>query len=278
MHSCNRNIIGTVGEWARRWPDLARPRSSELTYSFCNAHRSSPTYVIDSTATPLLTAFISSVPIFVIPIPTANSLPSASNAMGVPASSAASAGGSRPPADVRPGHIMCAPASRNRIAPRSMRTCGSMDGSATWRGEGCVVVDSKNRIIRNYGSGRERHCWKEKKKKKVTRICGADAVWEDRARHCAGRTGARRAGRIWRDDLCCLWIFRNKKENQRRADETQGLGGVATDHFTCTIDSFFGHISSNVSASTFHEERRADRMPRWTEDLTGVWPAMSVAG
>jgi len=55
-------------------------------------------------------------------------------------------------------------------------------------------------------------------------------------------------------------------------------GVVATDHFTCTIDSFFGHISSNVSASTFHEERRADRMPRWTEDLTGVWPAMSVAG
>jgi hypothetical protein len=41
-----------------------------------------------------------------------------------------------------------------------------------------------------------------------------------------------------------------------------GCKGRATDHLTCTIDSFFGHISSSVSASTFHEERIADRMPR----------------
>src|SRR6266702_602455 len=99
------------------------------TYSFCNAHRSSPTYVTDSTATPLFTALISSVLSFVIPTPTANSFPSASNPISVPAGSAASAGGSHPPADVRPGHIMCAPASRKRIAPRSMRTCGRMNGS-----------------------------------------------------------------------------------------------------------------------------------------------------
>jgi len=118
------------------------------------------------------------------------------------------------------------------------------------------------------------------KRKEVTCICGADAVWEDRVHRCAGRIGARRAGRIWRGDLCCLvviWFVIQNKKNQRRRQaikvhETQGCsgGGVATDHFTCTIDSFFGHISSNVSASTFQDERRADRMPRWTEDLTGV--------
>lgn len=44
--------------------------------------------------------------------------------------------------------------------------------------------------------------------------------------------------------------------------ERGGKGGPATDHLTCTIDSFFGQISSNVSASIFHEERIADRMPR----------------
>src|SRR6266702_4735057 len=88
------------------------------TYSFCNAHRSSPTYVTDSTATPLFTALISSVPSFVIPTPTANSFPSASNAIGVPAGSAASAGGSHPPADrSRPQTRRSPPGRRSRSMP-----------------------------------------------------------------------------------------------------------------------------------------------------------------
>ena len=139
MTRCAEARVCGPGDNAYGYTKGARPPHDRQTlgqittktkhYSFCIAHRSSPTYVTDSTATPLFTLLISSVPSFVIPIPTANSLPSASNATGVPAGSAASAGGSHPPADVRPGHIMCAPPSRKRIAPRSMRTCGRMNGS-----------------------------------------------------------------------------------------------------------------------------------------------------
>lgn len=94
---------------------------------------------------------ISSVDISNVPIPTANSLPSAKIATGVSLGSARSFGGSEPPGDVSPGAIMFAPcpsedpssvsltslrskrnrkgkkkgeqtAKRKRIAPRSILT------------------------------------------------------------------------------------------------------------------------------------------------------------
>lgn len=54
----------------------------------------------------------------------------------------------------------------------------------------------------------------------------------------------------------------------------QGL----TDHFTRVMDSFFGQICSKVSVSIFHCDRMAARIDRWTEDLTLVWPEISVEG
>jgi hypothetical protein len=167
---------------------------------------------LDSDA--LFTAFISSVPSFVIPIPTANSLPSASNAIGVPAASAASTGGSHPPADVSPGHIMCAPASRKRIAPRSMRTCGSMNGSNEQKGKFFVrtkeMKKKRQRNIRTRAAAKEKKTKPRAKKKThenyrvFTRICGEDGGWEGKARQNVGKRAARCAGRIWRDDLCCF--------------------------------------------------------------------------
>jgi hypothetical protein len=56
-----------------------------------------------------LTFLISSVPISSVPMPTGACLPSAKMATGVPFSSASAAGGSEPPGEVRPGHIMLAP-------------------------------------------------------------------------------------------------------------------------------------------------------------------------
>ena len=94
-----------------------------------NAHKSSPRYVAVSTPTPLLIFFISSVLIFVMPTPTACSLPSACIATSLSVGINSSAGGKYPPAEVRPGHIMCAPARRNRMAPRSTCTFGRMYGS-----------------------------------------------------------------------------------------------------------------------------------------------------
>lgn len=97
--------------------------------NFRIAHKSSPKYVIVSTPIPLFTFLISIVDSFVIPMPAACSLPSAKMATGFPASSGVLSGGKYPPADVNPGHIMFAPASRKRMAPRSTFTAGSMYGS-----------------------------------------------------------------------------------------------------------------------------------------------------
>jgi hypothetical protein len=96
---------------------------------FVNGHRSSPKYVAISTPTPLLIVFISSVPSFVMPTPTACSFPSAKTNTDVSAGRASPCEGSHPPFDVKPGHIMCAPARRNRIAPRSTPTLGRTVGS-----------------------------------------------------------------------------------------------------------------------------------------------------
>lgn len=93
------------------------------------AHKSSPKYVTVSTPTPLLTVLISSVVSIVIPMPIACSFPSECMATGFPLGIADSVGGRKPPAEVNPGHIMCAPASRKRIAPRSTLTMGSIYGS-----------------------------------------------------------------------------------------------------------------------------------------------------
>ena len=111
-----------------------RPKSHVVTsyiYNFWACHRSSPKYVIVSTPTFLFTFLISSVESFRMPIATACSLPSACKATGVPAGSPNSAGGRYPPLEVIPGHIMCAPCNKNRIAPRSIPTTGSTDGSIT---------------------------------------------------------------------------------------------------------------------------------------------------
>jgi hypothetical protein len=90
-----------------------------------------------------------------------------------------------------------------------------------------------------------------------THICGAGARWGGKVRQGPGKRAARCVVRRWRGDLCC---FCSRRYIQ---DQKYGLlPRSATDHFTCTIDSFFGHISSSVSASIFHEESIVDRMPR----------------
>jgi len=43
--------------------------------------------------------------------------------------------------------------------------------------------------------------------------------------------------------------------------------GGGANPLTCTRGSFFGQMTSSVSGSSFHCERRFDRMPRCADDL-----------
>ena len=56
------------------------------------------------------------------------------------------------------------------------------------------------------------------------------------------------------------------------------IGAEGTDPLTCTRGSFLGQMSSSVSWSIFHCERRFDRMPRCADDFRMDWPAISVDG
>jgi len=103
----------------------------------------------------------------------------------------------------------------------------------------------------------------------TTHTCGATAKWDRGVHQNVGQSAVRLGRCRSRCVLCC----------RARGFRSTCMQWVATtDHLTWTRFSFFGHIASSVSGSIFHCERTAALIDRCTEDLTDVWPEMSIEG